>query len=177
MKPVLLMSLLLACSLLVPVVHAQTETPAEPPELCSDRGVDNLARVLEETAAALRDDPAAAAQRLTVVSAGIASYRARCESNLIFTSEAYGLKTVTDAIIFPDGAYRLIIESTGSAQLELTPIGGDCGDTFTFTDSAGGRNETVSLMEGCVAILDFDADTDYVVTYEPIVVQGANSSD
>jgi hypothetical protein len=112
-------------------------------------------------------------QTIVQTAAILATVRTRCDG-LTFTSEEYGQSAVTDIILFPDGVYKLVIEGNGSISVEVTELEGDCGDRFSFVPSDGGRVETVSAMEGCIALLEFSAgitdEVEWTVTYQPVIL-------
>jgi hypothetical protein len=97
----------------------------------------------------------------------IASWRLLCDG-YTFTSDEYGLDAVTDVITFHDGVYKMRLESTSSFDVDITVLSGRCGDTFAYVSSSGGVSESVSVMEGCVALIDFSGDEEWTLAYEPV---------
>jgi hypothetical protein len=135
--------------------------------LCGDQSTENIADILAGLAEDIRNGEDLNLTLLQVATM-VGTIRATC-SGYLWTSEEYGNDTVTDPVVFADAAYRLIVEGNTSASVELTVISGKCGDTFAFIPSAGGRSESVSVMESCYAILDLEGDDIWSVLFEPIV--------
>ena len=142
------------------------------PLTCTPEGRAMLADALTTAAANVRANREVEAS-LMVIQASAATYLSQC-AGLVFTNELYGLDRVTDPIAFPDGVYRMVLESNGLAEVELTPLQGECGDTYVYTSRDATHRESASRMIDCIAVLDIASEQPYTLTYQPILVRQTN---
>lgn len=148
--------LMIVILLLVGVVVAQEDEPAA----CD---YATIGERLVEAGESLADS-ANPAEALRELQGEIAQFSAGC-SGFVFSSEEYGRSVVLDIMEFPDGFYRVTLDST-SANVDVTEVEGDCGDTFFYTND--GRVQTAGEMAGCVALIAIDADADWTLSYEKL---------